>query len=74
MTSSPVSFQGFTHENDMCDTLKLSHPRGAPQRKGHARAIQASNEGSLLFATRAENEGVGGGKIAVIARHRRHRA
>jgi hypothetical protein len=34
MTSSPVSFQGFTYENDMCDTLKLSHPRGAPHQAG----------------------------------------
>jgi hypothetical protein len=32
MTQSSVSVQGFTHKNDTCDTLKLSHPRGAPQK------------------------------------------
>jgi hypothetical protein len=34
MTQSSVSVQGFTHKNDTCDTLKLSHPRGAPQALG----------------------------------------
>jgi hypothetical protein len=32
MTPSSVSIQGFTHKNDMCDSLKLSHLKGAPQR------------------------------------------
>jgi hypothetical protein len=34
MTQSSVSVQGFTHKNDTCDTLKLSHPRGAPHENG----------------------------------------
>ncbi len=31
MTNSSVSFQGFTQQNDTCDTSKLSHRRGSPQ-------------------------------------------
>jgi hypothetical protein len=34
MTPSSVSVQGFTHKNDMCDTRKLSHRRGAAQAVG----------------------------------------
>ncbi len=31
MTNSSVSFQGFTQQNDTCDTSKLSQRGGSPQ-------------------------------------------
>ena len=34
MTLTNVSIQGFTNQNDICDTSKLSQLRGAPQTPG----------------------------------------
>jgi hypothetical protein len=48
MTSSPVSFQGFTYENDMCDTLKLSHPRGAPHTQAPRKRLPSVDSENLL--------------------------
>jgi hypothetical protein len=54
MTQSSVSVQGFTHKNDTCDTLKLSHPRGAPHSVWDTLGIGPYKTFRILVGVRGE--------------------